>query len=106
MFVVVRDVAAIVGAVGDVAIDKEVWLPFVPQTNPRTSFGRVRFHVIAVQILIRAGRAPTHFRWPILIDAIVRSCSFVTVGVVNRYEKQHDVRQYAFDTSRDGDVAQ
>src|SRR6185369_399398 len=102
----VGDIAPIIGAVGDVTIDKEIRLPFVPQTNPRACFGSVGFHVVAIEILISAGRAPTHLRWSILIDAVVWSCSFVTVGVVNRDEEQHDVRQYACDAFRDRDVAQ
>ncbi len=95
MFVVIGDVAAIVGAVGHVAIDKQIRLPFIPETKPRTRLRRVGFHVVAIEVLIRAGRAPAHLGWTILIDAIVRTRSFVTVGVVNRNEEQDDVVQYS-----------
>ena len=74
--------------------------------KPRTRFGRVGFHVVAIEILISAGRAPAHVGWTVLIDAIVRTGSFVTVGVVDRDEEQHDVVQYSRGGLRDRDVAQ
>jgi hypothetical protein len=44
-------------------------------------------------------------RGAILVDAIVRARSFVTVSVVDRDEEQDDVVQYSGDGLRDGDVA-
>ena len=105
VFVVISDVAAIVSAVSYVAIDKQVGFPLVPETNPGTRFRRVGFHVVAIEILIRAGRAPTHLDWTILVDPIVWARSFVSVGVVNRNEEQDDVCQQSFESFRDAEVA-
>ncbi len=102
---VISDVAAIVSAVSYVAIDKQIGLPFVPEFNPRTRFGRVGLHVVAIQILICTGRAPTHFDWAILVDPIVRTGSFVAIGVVNRNEEQDDVCQQSFESLGDSEVA-
>ena len=73
MFVMIGDVAAVVGAVSYVTIDKQIRLPLIPETKPRARFRRVGLHVIAVEILISAGGAPAHVSWTILIDAIVRT---------------------------------
>ena len=106
MFVMVSDVAAIVGAVSHVTVDEQVRLPFIPETKPRTRLGSVGLHVVAVKVLISAGSAPAHLSWTILIDAIVGAGSFVTVGVVDRNKKQDDVVQYAGGSLRDRDIAQ
>src|SRR6185503_157794 len=105
MFVMVGNVAAIVGAVSDVTIDEEIRLPLVPQSQPGACFGRVGLHVVAIEVLISAGGAPAHLGWTILIDAIVWRCAFVTVGVVNGNEKQDDVFEYAGGGFCDRDVA-
>jgi hypothetical protein len=47
-------------------------------------FPSISFHVIAIEVLIRPGSAPTHCRGAVLIDAIVRTGPFVAVGVVDR----------------------
>ena len=105
MFVVIRDVAAVVGAVGDVTVDEEIGLPKVPELKPGTRFGSVGFHVVTIKVLVRAGRAPTHVRGAVLIDAIVGTRSLVTIGVVDRDKEQYDVVQNSGDSLRDGDVA-
>src|SRR5262245_47329049 len=53
MFVMIGNVVAIVGAVGDVTIDKEVRVPLVPEAQPGACLGRVCFHVVAIQVQIR-----------------------------------------------------
>ncbi len=52
------------------------------------------------------GCAPAHVLWTILVDAIVRAGAFVSVGVVDRNEEQHDVFEQAGVGFGDGDVAQ
>ncbi len=86
-------------------VDEQIRLPFIPQRKPRTCLRRVGFHVVAIEILIRAGCAPAHFCRAILIDAIVRTRSFVTVGVVDRNEEQDDVVEQTACDLRDCDVA-
>src|SRR4029079_17148824 len=100
------DVAAIVSTVSNVAIDEQIRLPLAPQVQPRTRFGRVGFHVVAIEVLIGAGGTPAHVDRTVLVDPIVRTGSFMTVGVVDGNKQQHDVVQYSVDGLRDGDIAQ
>ena len=41
-----------IGTVRDVAIDKKIGSPFVPELEPRPRFGGVGFHVVAVEVEI------------------------------------------------------
>ena len=83
MFMVIRDVAAIVCAVCNVTVDEEIRLPFIPELQPGARLGRVGFHVVAIEVLVRACRAPAHVGWTVLVDAVVRTGALVTVGVVD-----------------------
>ena len=87
VFVMVGDHRAIVGAVGYVTVDEEIGLPLIPETQPRTRFGRVGFHVIAIKVLVSSRGPPAHVGWSILVDAVVGTGSLVPVCVVDGYEK-------------------
>ena len=93
------------GAIGDVTIDKEIRFPLIPETNPGTCFRRVGFHVVAVEVLVGARGAPAHRLGTILVYAIVRRGAFMTVGVVDRDEKQDNIVQDAGGCFRDRDIA-
>ena len=58
------------GAVGDVTVDKEIGLPFAPETQPCARLGCVGFHIIAVQIQIGRSRPKSHLVGPILVNTI------------------------------------
>ena len=102
----VSDIATVVCAVTHVTVDKQIWLPLIPETKPRARFWSVGLHVVAIEILISARRAPTHFSWTILIDAVIGARSFVTVSVVDRNEEQYDIVQYPGGGFCNRDIAQ
>src|SRR4030095_6400481 len=91
MFMLIGDVVLVVGAIRDVAINEQIRFPKIPQGQPGARLGRRGFHVIAIEILVSAGRAPAHFVGAVLVDTVVRADSFMTVGVVDGDKEYYQV---------------
>src|SRR6185295_6169045 len=102
----IRNVATVIGPIGHVAIDEEIRLPIVPESQPRTRLRRIRFHVIAVQVLIGCRCAPTHDGRPVLVNSIVWTRTLMSVGVVDRNKEQNQVLKETCSGLCYGDISQ
>ena len=106
MGVFVRDVVLKIGAVRDVAIDKQVRPPFVPKLEPGTRFGGVGLHVIAVEIEVGRVRSKTHFVGPVLVDAHEGIEIFMPIDVVDGHENDDDVLEQIEPCFGDSNIAE
>src|SRR5215213_6673436 len=106
MLKLVSDIVAIIRAVRDVAINKEVRVPVGPEPQPCARLRRIGLHIITVQIETHGGRPPAHFRRAVLIDAIVGARTLVPVRVVDRDEQYDDMIEQTRARLCNGNVAQ
>ena len=106
MLVDVRDVVLEIRAVRDVTINQQIGTPLCPQLQPCASFGRIGFHVIPVEIEIGRGGAPAHLSGAVLVDAIERAESLVSVRVVNWNEEDDDPVEQSRSSFSNRDVTQ
>ncbi len=68
-------------------------IPGIEQSQHRMHLGRIRLHVIAIEIEVLRGGAPPHLLWPGLVGAIPMTEALVSVNVEDRYEHQDEVLQ-------------
>ena len=86
------------------AINEEVWIPLVPQLEPRAHLRRIGLQIIAIEIEICSRHTPAHLGRPVLIDAIVSAEPLVPVRVEDRDEQKDDVIEQVRASLRDCDV--
>ena len=82
-------------AVGDVQIDGGDRVPRIFQRKHRLHFGGVGLGVIAIEVVVLCGGAPTHFDWAVLIGPVPRAETLVAIDVEHRDEHQHEFIQRA-----------
>ncbi len=71
--------------------NKEIWLPLVPQPQEVLHFNCIGFQEVAIEVKVAGICSPAHFLLAILIDAIIRAKTLVTVNVENWNEKEGNV---------------